>query len=477
MLRERLSDSSTDRPLLHTHQTASLDYVYYRPYTPEAAAALQVSLPQATEEARFRAAREGVSSGALDLLDEYYGVRDDLKVLALRDSDGDGTPDYRVSDYYGKLSEGDVDVDGDGVRNVYDSAPYDPSRGGRDEDGDGIPDTAFADRNRNGLPDHVDWTLHEDDPRLGAIQLGLFRDHKILLVERNADFDLPLAQAAEDAVRRVFKAYFERHTVLPTLRTIAAERTALLGPLLALLAEDDTSAQVFSQTQSLTVYHPGRITPDALGLLGLFVHEMGHSYHMALDWDAAHPALENRRTDFPAPRFRETVARFGWTVDGSFDGRFGPEPSPQFLYSGISEPVFQLKGRTPDEWDGWLNAIYEELEEPEDYLTHPAFAQEEVVGDYSLTTPYEWYGDNLLAYVVTILEEAALDRLRAEGAPVEAQAEAGRRIVESLRAVWPAFYHRNLGDEARAYFGETFPIEESDRQLLVERYIIPIIDP
>ena len=478
-LRERLADSTVDRPLLHRQQIASLDHVHYRPYTRERQAALRVKLPDESERARFAEARDGVESPALDLLDEFYGTRDALKALAVRDRDGDKTPDYRVSDYYGKFSEGDIDVDGDGVRNVYDAHPYDPSKGGRDTDGDGTPESGFADRNGNQLPDHVDWSLHKDDPALAEIQLGLFRDHGILLVERDAEFDIPLARAADDAVRRVFRAYFEKNPVLPTLRTIAAERTALLHALLALLAEDETSAQVFSQTQSLTVYDPGRDVEDALGLLGLFAHEIGHSYHMSLDWDASRPDLENRRLDFPTPRFVETVEPFGWTTTGAIEGRFEdalPMP-PQFLYTGMAEPAFLYKGRGPEEWEGWLNAIYEELGSPEDYLEHQAFVGEAVVGDYSLSTPYEWYGDNLLAYVIAELEKAALENMAAAGKPRAAQEAASQRIVASLRAIWPAFDHRNIGKEAFAYFRETFPIREDDLQLLVDRYIDPITEP
>ena len=149
-LRERLSDPSADRPLLHAQQVGSLGHVYFHPTSPDDRAVLYVALPGDDEVRRFREARRGVESEALDLLDEYYGERDDLKALAIRDRDGDGTPDYRVSDYYGKLSEGDVDVDGDGVRNVYDAAPYDPAAGGLDRDGDGIPDRGLTDRNANG---------------------------------------------------------------------------------------------------------------------------------------------------------------------------------------------------------------------------------------------------------------------------------------------------------------------------------------
>jgi hypothetical protein len=475
-----LRERRVDRPLLHRQQLASLRYVYYRAHGGEQRDALERKLPDEAEQARFLAMRKGVESDALDLLDEFYGVRDGLKALAVRDTDGDGIPDYRVSDYYGKFSEGDIDVDGDGVRNVYDDHPYDPTKGGRDADGDGIPDSGLVDQNTNGLPDHLDWGIHGRDPELVRIQLGLFRDHKIILVERNAEFDLPLARAVDDAVRRVFRSYFQKEPVLPTLRTVAVEETALLNALLALVAEDTSSAQVFSQTQSLTVYDPGRETSDDLGLLGLLTHEIGHSYHMSLDWDAAHPELENQRTDFPVPNFVKTVARFGWSPGEYYDGQFEDdlEPRPLFLYTGMSEPTFLLKGKTPDEWEGWLNAIYEKLGEPEDYLEHASFAEEAVVGDYSLSSPYEWYGDNLLAYVVHTLEAFVVDRIRA-GSDVQgadaAVAAARQGITDSLRAVWPAFYHRNIGPEALAYFGETFPIAEDDRRVLVERYVDPVI--
>ncbi len=403
--RQRLLESlaelraqGVNHPLLHAQQIASLRYVYYRSHAPGDRRALKVEMPRGAELARFREMREGVESEALDLLDELYGVRDNLKALAVRDRDGDG------------------------------------------------------------IPDHLDWGNLGRDPELARIQLGLFRDHEIILVEKNAEFDLPLAQAVDDTVRRVFRVPFERNAVLPTLRTVAVEKTALLNALLAEVAEDDTSAQVFSQTQSLTVYDPGRAVEDDLGLLGLLVHEMGHSFHMALDWDAARPGLENGRTDFPVPRFTEAVARFGWTTNEYYDGRFeGLTPMPRFLYTGMSEPEFLLDGKTPDEWEGWLNAIYEELGEPEDYLEHPSFAREGVVGDYSLSTPYEWYGDNLLAYVVSVLEAAALEGLPAD-AEAGAAAEVREGITASLRAIWPAFHHRNIGPEALPYFETTFPI-------------------
>lgn len=79
-----------------------------------------------------------------------------------------------------------------------------------------------------------------------------------------------------------------------------------------------------------------------------------------------------------------------------------------------------------------------------------------------------------------VLEETAHEMIasRAPAAEVGAkQRAATARIIASLRAIWPAFDHRNIGPEALDYFAQTFPIREDDRQLLVDRYLVPIIGP
>jgi hypothetical protein len=465
-------EARSDRPELHPDQIASLEYLYYGARSPEQRVALAVKLPNEAEVSAFLSRRKQMNEEALAYLDDFYGTDNRLKALAVRDSDGDGLADYRISDYFGKFSEGDVDVDGDGVRNVYDSDPYDRGRGGSDSDGDGIPDAGFLDVNENGLPDHIDWAAQGRNPEMAAIQLGLFRDHKIVLVERDAQFDLPLVRAVDDAIRKVYRQYFETRRIMPTLRTVAVEHTALLNEQVAQEANDETSAQVFSQMQSLTVYDAGRETVDAVGLLGLLVHEIGHSYHMSLDWDFAHPQRENARNDFPAPVLVETVRPFGWTTDGYFDAELKDElpVRPQFLYSGISEPEFVYMGKPATDWAEWLNAIYIELGEPENYLEDERFASRGIVGDYSLTSPYEWFGDNVLAYLLRILEAAAIEGMNEQAASVARQ-----RLTNSLRSIWPGFDYRNIGPEARAYFAATFPVLPSDREAMARRYIEPIV--
>ena len=193
---EKIRKGQINAPLLHRQQIRSLDYVYYRPPGSGLAVGdpLDVPLPQGDELAAYHALYEQSDAEALAYLDQLYGKRDDLKALAIRDSDGDGLPDYQVSDYFGKFMEGDLDGDGDGIRNLYDSHPYDRTEGGQDTNGDGIPDQAgsFIDANANGLTDHLDWAIHKDDQEMAEIQWRLFDQHKIILVERNTSTPSPI---------------------------------------------------------------------------------------------------------------------------------------------------------------------------------------------------------------------------------------------------------------------------------------------
>ena len=472
MIRE-LQEKRQDRPELRPEQVHSLSLVYYRARDSVQASHLEVQLPGDEEVARYTRQRETMNEEARAILDDVYGTDDRLKALSVRDSDGDGLADYRISDYYGKFSEGDLDVDGDGIRNVLDSHPYDAKRGGRDTNGDGAPDADFTDANRNSLPDHLDWAIVGRDEEAVSIQDGLYRDFQIVLVERDATFDLPLVRAVDDVVRRVYGGRLIRSSGLPNLRTIAAEQTALLNQQLAEEAGTDMDAQALYNSQSLVIYDAGRGVDQPIGLLGLLVHEIGHAWHMSLDWDAAHPERENARNDFPAPVFVRTVAPFGWSANGYFDGELSDDlpVRPQFLYTGLSEPEFLYRDKSAQDWAEWLNEIYADLGEPEDYLEDERFGSRGIVGDYSLTTPYEWYGDNVLAYVLLTLEEAALAELEPEQAT-----DARDKLTQALREIWPGFYHRNIGADARSYFAETFPISPADREAMVRRYLLPIIE-
>lgn len=468
---ERIRSGEVTPMLLHVQQARSVEHALFAPPVTggECAQAVAVSLPGEEEVAHFLAQRERFPSEGFEYLDEFFLERDDLKALAVRDSDSDGIADYLVSDYFGKFMEGDIDIDADGVRNTLDACPYDAERGGSGTGGDA---------NSNGVPDHVDLAFRHESGELSEIQSGLFRDHGILLVERNAAFDVPLARAVDDTVRRVFRAYFDASPVMPTLRTLAVEHTALIGPLAKAYVDDHTSAQTFSHTQSLTVYDEGRAVEHEIGLLGLIVHEMGHSYHMALDFDADDPAAENARRDFPAPNFVALIEPFGWIPVGYYDGRFNDSTDvpPRFAYVDGAEPVFEYRGRSPEAWGTWLLEQYDALDQDPEYLKDSVFADQQVVGDYALTSPYEWFGDHFIAYVITVLERHVVDKLEASGR-ADAVEPALAAIEDAMHGIWPDFYHRNIAPEVLAYFEQTFPITMDDRETLARRYIDPIIEP
>ena len=147
---------------------------------------------------------------------------------------------------------------------------------------------------------------------------------------------------------------------------------------------------------------------------------------------------------------------------------------PRFAYTGISEPLFLFNGLTPEQWDEWLWQTYEELGQPADYLEQPDFSERAIVSDYSLTTPYEWYGDSLLAYLVVVLEQETLAHLERENRQSEVESTK-QKITEAIREIWPGFYHRNLAHPVINYFEQVFPISTEDRKFLAERYMYPLV--
>ncbi len=382
----------------------------------------------------------------------------DLRLLAIRDTDGDGVHDFRVSDYHGKFMEGDVDLDGDGIRNTLDAAPYDGTRGGFDDDGDGAPDRGFEDRDSDGIPDHVDWS-GEADGETARLQEELFRGHRVLLVARGASFSPTMARSARDALTRVFQRRLAEGD-LPTLRQIASDETCLLTKEL----DDGTNAMVVPQTQTLLVYRVGLDYPP-LAQLGLLTHELSHSWQFALDFEADDLAAENRRVYSASPRFDALVEPLGWSAV--------PEPydpavddyrlfTPQYHTLG---PTYRFRGETLEAWADKLAALEEEVGET--YLEDPRAGG--IVGAYSMTSPGEWHADNLLAYLYTSLEERATETVGADEAAAMIAALRG-----TARAAWPGFRYQNfdrerLGDHYRRHF----PLAESDLDYFVESYLRP----
>lgn len=386
---------------------------------------------------------------------DLFGNDRELLAYATRDSDGDGVLDYRISEYHGKFFEGDIDLDGDGVRNVYDIDPYDPAVGGSDSDGDGVPDRpgSFADRDGDGIPDHLDWSRRKPEP-LPSMQTALFRDFDVILVERSARFTPELVQAADDALRHVFRE------PLPTLRTIAVEDQLLLDSDLG------DNGFMLGQTQTLTVYSKSLEGAPALVLFGLLVHEVDHAWQLAQDFDAKDLLGENKKMHFPVGEFTTSLRRYGWDVDPQTngDGYHHVLYWPQFY---ATSPRYLYQGEAPSAWGEWFEDQQER--HGEGFLRASPLTSRGLVGPYAMTSPWEWHADYLMASIYhrvdrRLAEHASAPLLRA-------------RMLEAVQGQWSRFDYRNIsGTKVERELAIDFELGEAELDALIERYVIPLAD-
>jgi hypothetical protein len=435
-------------------QRRSLRHVFYR----------NNAAPPAPTEAEYRKLhRDLAAAPELEVreLIELFGDDLELFVYATRDTDGDGVLDYRVSEYGGKFFEGDIDIDGDGIRNVYDADPYDPRVGGIDTTGDGIPDKpgSFADRDGDGIPDHLDWSRRKPEP-LAAIQAALFRDFGVILVERSARFTPELVHAVDDTLRLVFR---ER---LPTLRTIAVEDQLLIDPDLG------DNGFMLGQTQTLTICtQPLQDAPPVV-LLGLMIHEVGHAWQLAQDFDESNLAAENTKMYFPPGRFTRSLERFDWQVDKATI-REGYRHRLYWPHFYATSPRYTYRGTPPRGWATWFENLQRESG-PEFLRNSPAVTWG-MIGPYSLTSPWEWHADHLMAALYN-----RIDRGIGEHPNRAYRSIAGLlrgAMLDAVQDQWSRFDYRNaIGTPIDRELGRRFALTKQELEILVDRYVIPLAD-
>lgn len=429
---------------LGRQQRDSLTHIYHRDNAPP---------PEPTPQ-EIRLAREAIRDSEpweRELLEALYPDDPELWAYATRDSDEDGVFDFRVSDYYGRFLEGDTDLDGDGLDNVLDQAPYvAAAEGGGHEQ----------------IPAHLDWAEMGKPAKMAQIQRELFDSNRILLVERSAEFTPELAQSIYDVVTRVYKEIFGNNGVLPTLRVVATEESSLLDPT----AEEGASdfAQVLPATQTLEIYRRGIDAPPAIQL-GFLAHEIAHNIQFSLDFDRQRQEEIIRRNYFAAAHFFDLVEPYGWTIVPTeldpqaefnlFRPQYVSQEPYEYLY--MDEPL--------EDWQDWLAAIYEEVGE-EAYLTDERITEAQILGDYSLSGPWEWYSDEVIAYVYL----AMLDALRARCQPTEWDALGMAFQNQTVEAEWPYFRFENArGADIQIHLQQVYPMDLTDVLLLAENYILP----
>ena len=384
------------------------------------------------------------------LLETLYPGDHALWVYATRDTDGDGLLDFWISDYYGRFLEGDTDLDGDGLDNVLDAEPFVVTPGGQ---------------KTSGLPAHLDWARQGKPAGMVRIQHALYDSHRILLVERSARFTPELARSVYDVVTRVYQALFSNNGTLPTLRIIATEESSLLNP------DDEAGAgdfaQVMAHSQTLEIYRRG-IDASPVIQLGYLAHEIAHNIQFSYDYDAQRQDEIMRRNYFAAPRFLELVRQYGWTtVDAELEAGTGfALLRPHYV---VLEPhEYRYRGRSPADWEAWLTTIYEEVGAA-DYLGDERLSGQHILGDYSLSGPWEWYSD----YVIAWLYLAMLDSVAKHCAPEQWAALSVTFQTETVQGAWPWFRFENgRGAALLSHLDHEYPIDPVDIDYLAEQYLL-----
>jgi len=391
-----------------------------------------------------------------EVLRKHYGSNYDLMAYAYRDSDQDGVLDYRIaSTINGRFYEGDIDIDGDGVRNTHDMNPYDPTVG-------------LQDQNNNDIPDSIDWELTKsaqcktrssECAQLVTIQKELLLRYHVTLVERTADFPLVTAIAFKDALTKVFRKVTPQEGFY-TLRTVASEAHAWLYP-----DDGETCAMVFGPSQSMMIYNGSLSTPPFLQL-ALIIHELGHSYQYNLDWDASNMAAEYRRQYFPMRRFKQVVKHFDWTPRAH---NIYSDDETDTLFASLdkeNKSDFLYRNKTKGYWSNWIQNIWEDT--GDGYLDDPRVKSKHIVSEYSLSDPLEWYSEQLTAYILERVEQEALSQLKDD----ETRNDFSKWMAAQEQEVWPGFKHRNIrGSRSFSHLKKKFYLLKEDLKDLTQRYL------
>ena len=131
-------------------------------------------------------------------------------------------------------------------------------------------------------------------------------------------------------------------------------------------------------------------------------------------------------------------------------------------------PFYTWLGDTTEEWAAWLERKYSR--EGDDYLEDPEVLEHHIVGDYSLSNPWEWYSDNMIAYTFLEIERRLREML--DGDELDAALQA---MDAASREAWPSFRYQNLDrDAVEQHFRKTFPLREQDLGHFVVEYVKPL---
>ena len=430
-------------------QLESLRSVYYR------GGALPPD-PSETELASLRElkAETNLQEHATFLEDAFPG-NEKLQAIAIRDHDRDGVRDYRITKC-GEFRENDPDSDCDRVANVLDDSPYDSTATPGTKTCEGEPDwhEITNDHNANGLPDQIDWRVLDASSsarkRPAEVQEGLYRDYKIVLVDRRTRMPAAMAVDLDRIIRDIF-----RDQILPDfppLRVIATD--------ISVCGDGDTYG--WASPESSTV-HVMRDTTTLSPILRLevLVHEIRHTLQYARDFTAADLLGFRTRNAFDSDGFHAYARSLEWRAD--------PKPDAQ------SRAPYRLAvwNCDDDETDYPFDLFYLDREAKDWISDWGRFTSSQrkahhMVDEYAFTSAWEWDAEYTAAFVLNQITRAASRVCTPNQARV-----LRRRLRNDIANAWD-YYHENARglDSYENVIASQFHVDDATWDALARRFLL-----
>ncbi len=400
-------------------------------------------MPAEPTTAELDAAKQLADGPDKKQLQNTFGDDLNLWAYAMRDTNDNGIRDYRFDEYHGRFMEGDVDIDGDDIRNTLDLEPYDASIKNDDS------------ANNNGVPDHLDWALQDKPEHMSVIQQKLFNDHGIILVERSTEFTALLAQGVYDIITRAFKPLFEGRQTLPTLTTVAAIKWTSLD----LPTDDFSRAQVTAHNGTLEMFAHG-INLSRFLLIGVLGHELSHNIQFAMDYSDTDRS-EIIKNIYRNKNFHNMMEQFGWQIDEIpvDESKVFQHISPQYQEVKTYKTI-RFEQKT---YKQWIDAIGKKD------LRHPMIRITSIVGNYSLSSPFEWHADYMIAYLFIGMQNYAAQHF----CTAEEAAKLKELAIAENITTWK-FNHDNArgNKKALAFFRDKHHIDEADWEYFTQEYLL-----
>ena len=386
-----------------------------------------------------------------------------LQVLAARDHDGDGIRDFRIS-IHGYFRENDPDVDCDGIANILDADPYgavsepgpacaaEPGRGGFSNDA-----------NANGVPDHLDWRLTkagtEEGARMADLQEGLFRDYRILLLERQIGMPPYFADEVDLSIRRIFKDQITPD--YPPLRYITTD--------LGVCADYGWNA---AHNQTIVFRQATSHDLDPYMRVGIIVHELIHSLQFAHDYTEADLDAYRNRNHWEPHNYHAFSETLGWQHTRT--NALPPDP-PRLVVWGCGVPEFypfhaHRDGVTIEQMQEEWHALYAQGEEDGVPLPdNEALRERHLIGEYSLKDPWEWHADMAAAVAMNEMLDNAKTLCTPEEYPALREA-----VLTRIAEEWYYVYGNAKGlDAYEEVLRPAYTLTSEDWAALARDLILP----